>query len=175
MEKTSSPWWKIAERVIGAILSIIGLAGISDDLERWQDWLSQKGPDATWWAILTIGLALLFRGAIFRMFVPTEHKRPLSVPEELRGALIANRTLRLVDAASSGMLSHKRFEDCIIVGPAMMLSIGLSQIIQCGLGPPGSLGGVLWVLPDPGKLIVGPETPNNRHRRLLNGFQGNAQ
>ena len=37
-------WIKIVWKIIGWILTVIGLGGVSDDIEKWIEWLSSINP-----------------------------------------------------------------------------------------------------------------------------------
>lgn len=55
--------------------------------------------------------------------VPQEGELPLATPDDMKATVIRGREMRLVDVATGDLLRGKRFEGCLIRGPAILFAM----------------------------------------------------
>jgi hypothetical protein len=74
-------WLRVVGTVIGAALAIIGLAGIGDDLQTWQQWLADAGKtlggNTGRWVLVSVGLVFIAASNSERFFRRATRSRPV--------------------------------------------------------------------------------------------------
>jgi hypothetical protein len=79
----------------------------------------------------------------------------IDLPPGVGGRAFRNEDVLLTDLITTDdvLLDHMSFADCRIFGPAVLVLIGGSQLMNSNLGGPPNA--VLWPLPDPNAVVGG--------------------
>lgn len=142
---------RISVTVIGLILTIIGLAGVPDDLLTWAAWLSWVGGNAGRWALVMTGFALMFSSQLslrsidyFKASLEALLPRRQRLP---RARYYRDHKIRFCELASEdGTIDGVTFESCHIVGPSVATLHGKTTLIDCSAAPYGRK--IFWPVDD---------------------------
>ena len=66
-----------------------------------------------------------------------------------------NQTVRLADlTVTDDMLEHLRFENCVVIGPAVVAMLTDVALMHCTFDAPGA-DALVWEIPDQRTVVIG--------------------
>lgn len=148
---------------------VFDLAGVPGDAETWGEWIAKVRPmithDVIGWAWLVLGvMAIIAIDLPWRSVWHWMHGQPIregwpgiegmkaaelqeATDLELQSATIKNRSVRVGRLPLDGAkISGRTFENCMILGPAIIFGLDGTVFEQCRFGYEGKIETILWTV-----------------------------